>query len=91
MRAMNDNVKPRLNLIKLIFGIVLALPPIITSILFCLTLITRTNYLKAFENTPWSGDGYVENSGYGYMSALPIYMGLMAIAGAYLINKAFEK
>ena len=71
---------------SLIIGYILLLPATISVLLFLITLLTKTDTLDLFVNSAWTGTvRYLEGGG-GYTSALPIYFGLMAIAGAYLIK-----
>jgi hypothetical protein len=75
--------------IQEIIGYILLAPPTISVILFFLQF-TGVDGLKEFHIESWSGTyGYGgEGGGGGYTSALPLYFGLMAIAGAYLIKNS---
>lgn len=87
---METKKRKRLDLLKknlgLILGIALLIPPIISVVLFLLELM-GVGTLYAFDYSynhsaqAWTGQG-------GSTSALPIYFGLMDIAGAYLIKDA---
>jgi hypothetical protein len=68
-----------------IIGYILLSPALISVLLFFISLITGAKTLKAFNYLEeWTGD-YSE--GGGYTSALPLYFGLMAISGAYLVKE----
>jgi hypothetical protein len=75
-----------------ITGYLLLTPSVISVFIFLIQLISKNDLLKHFRQTIWTGEydfGYAYESGgggAGYTSALPIYFGLMAIAGAYLIK-----
>lgn len=71
-----------------IIGLILLLPPIIGVILFILGVsdiddgeVVKLSHLSS----NWSM-GYDVDGGGGAMSATPIYLALMAMAGAYLIK-----
>jgi len=72
-------------------GIILLIPPTISVLLFTLNLLSD-NMGKVVElknlSSEWTG-GYSE--GGGYTSAAPIYLGLMAIAGAWLLKGTDKK
>ena len=74
-----------------IFGIILLIPPIIGVILFLLNLVSNDPgnipELRNLSNN-WTGD---YDSGGGYTSSAPIYLGLMAIAGALLLKGTDKK
>lgn len=79
-----------------IFGIILLIPPIIGVLLFTLNLLS--NDLGEIVNmsnlsAEWTGSiGYANDSGGGgYTSSAPIYLGLMAIAGAMLLKGTEKK
>jgi hypothetical protein len=74
-----------------IIGIVLLLPPIFGVVLFFLNLlIYRVGSIPEMGNLSdnWTGN---YSDGGGYMSAAPIYLGLMAIAGALLLKGTDKK
>ncbi len=82
----NQKIKSSPN-IERIIGIILLIPPIIGVLLFILNLFSRDlGRIVKLQNlsAEWTGNYSVD--GGGYMSAAPIYLGLMAIAGAYLIK-----
>jgi hypothetical protein len=72
-----------------IIGYVLLSPALLSVLLFIIDLLAESK-LEIFNNLHyiWRGtvDYYGEGGGGGYSSALPLYFGLMAIAGSYLIK-----
>lgn len=72
-------------------GYILLFPPLLSVLLFSINLLSR-NFSKIVGMTNlssnWSGN--MGDNG-GFMSATPIYFGLMAIAGAYLIKNSKEE
>ena len=86
-----EEKQPKQNIrLERIFGIILLIPPIIGVLLFILNLLSddigRIAELKNLSSE-WTG-GY--DTG-GYTSAAPIYLGLMAIAGALLLKGTDKK
>ena len=83
------------NMIKLILGIILLLPALISVLGFLIQLLTEANILKNFVDDAgiWTGslDYDSDGGGGGYMSALPVYLGLMAISGAVIIASIKEE
>lgn len=78
------------------FGIILLIPPTIGVILFLLNLLSNDiGDIPEMRNlsSNWTGDyNYARDSGGGgYTSAAPIYLGLMAIAGALLLKGTDKK
>jgi hypothetical protein len=73
-----------------ILGWMLLTPPLVSVLLFFIAL-TGSDTLKKFDDfESWTGSiNYYADAGGGggYTSALPLYFGLMAIAGAYLIKE----
>lgn len=75
-----------------VFGITLLLPPLISVLLFILNLLNEDmGSIVEMSNLSdnWTG-GYNyanESGGGGFTSAAPIYLGLMAIAGALLLKE----
>lgn len=71
-------------------GLVLLVPPLLGAIFFVISVfggdgeVPQLGYLRS----PWIAD--FSNEGGGGMSAAPIYLGLMAIAGAYLIKDTLQ-
>lgn len=78
-----------------IFGIILLIPPIIGVLLFLLNLLSNNiGDIPEMKNlsAEWTGTyGYGNDGGGGYTSAAPIYLGLMAIAGAILLKGTDKK
>ncbi len=75
-----------------IIGIILLIPPTIGVILFLINLISNDPgdipELRNLSNN-WTGD--YDSDGGGYTSSAPIYLGLMAIAGALLLKGTDKK
>ncbi|HTE23659.1 hypothetical protein [Flavitalea sp.] len=69
-----------------IIGYVLLAPPLLSVLLFFVNLFDSTGRIVKLSNlgAHWTGD-YASDGG-GYTSAAPIYLGLMAIAGASLLK-----
>ena len=77
----NDKVS-----IERVIGIIFLIPPILGVIFFILNVfISRVGNIPELSNlgSEWTGSG-------GYMSAAPVYLGLMAIAGAMLLKDSKE-
>jgi hypothetical protein len=76
--------------IERIFGIILLIPPTIGSVLFMINLfINSPGNIAEMKNlsSEWTGTyGHGNSGGGGYTSAAPIYLGLMAISGAFLLK-----
>ena len=90
METQEEKLKQSIKLER-ILGIILLIPPIIGVILFLLNLLSNDlGDIPKMENLSdnWTGKyGYAsEGGGGGYTSATPIYLGLMAIAGALLLK-----
>lgn len=76
-----------------VLGIILLIPPIVGIILFLLNLVNDDlgNILEMRNlSTVWVGKTGSSGEG-GYTSATPIYLGLMAIAGALLLKGTDKK
>lgn len=89
-----DNMeKVKRKYLELILGIVLLTPPVL-SVLSILFIYVGVNILRPFVNKEIGASyvwiGYIYESG-GFTPALPLYFGLMAIAGAYLISHSTIK
>lgn len=86
-----ENKQPKQNIrLERIFGNILIIPPIISVLLFLLNLINKDiGDIPEMRNlsSKWTGN---YDSG-GYTSAAPIYLGLMAIAGAILLKGTDKK
>ena len=79
-----------------IFGIILLIPPIIGVLFFSLNLLSNDlGKIVEMSNLSSEWTGYMkyssEGGGGGYTSAAPIYLGLMAIAGALLLKGTDKK
>lgn len=76
-------------------GYILLFPPVLSVLLFSLNLLSEDagDIIKMSNlSSNWSGwAGYSGDSGAGFTSSVPLYFGLMAIAGAYLITNAKEE
>lgn len=82
----NNNSEFKFNLERTL-GIILLIPPIIGVLLFLIGLMGTELKLEGLSNPNfWSGN--LANEGGGYSSPMPIYLGLMAIAGAILIKNS---
>ncbi len=68
-----------------VIGYILLTPAVISVFLLIVQLM-GANPLKEFESTAWTGEYGYNDGGGGYSSALPIYIAIMALAGAYLIK-----
>ena len=71
-------------------GILFLIPPIIGVIMFlCILLVSGF----CIENFPrcWNGISYYSGEVEAATPAIPLYLGLMAIAGAYLIKGNLKK
>jgi len=94
-----EKEQPKQNIrLERIFGIILLIPPTIGVILFLLNLLSNDpGNIPEMNNLSynWTGRyGYARDSGGGgggYTSAAPIYLGLMAIAGALLLKGTDKK
>jgi hypothetical protein len=71
-----------------IIGYILLTPSLISVLMFLAQFFKLTELNINFMDTLWTGtwNWGGESGGGGYTSALPLYFGLMAIAGAYLIK-----
>ncbi len=70
-------------------GIFFLIPPILGVIAFVLCLFEIDNNFSNLSNlsSDWTTNYSYDNGG-GGMSAAPIYLGIMAIVGAYLIKNS---
>lgn len=76
-------------------GYILLFPPVLSVLLFTINLLIKDSgdIVKMYNlSVNWTGD-YTTNgeSGAGFSSTIPIYFGLMAIAGVYLITNVKEE
>ena len=92
-----ENKQPKQSIkLERIFGIILLIPPILGVLLFLLNLFVKDpGSIAALTNLSWkwtgSYDYSIEGGGGGFTSAAPIYLGLMAIAGAILLKGTDKK
>ncbi|MBL0258533.1 MAG: hypothetical protein IPQ03_13850 [Bacteroidetes bacterium] len=89
----------QINKLQIILGVVLLIPPVMSVFFFLQQLFIRYYPEIGIQNyyhlqTVWTGAvdyNYDKGGGGGYTSALPLYFGLMAIAGALLIMNGNKK
>ena len=74
--------------LELWLGIILLTPPLISVLLFLAQLFDIQTLRHFNFSNAWLGNII---SGGGYTSALPLYFGLMAIAGSLLISNSTKK
>ena len=70
----------------------LLIPPVLGVLAFVLQLFNADTDFSMMRNlsSDWTTNyGYAQGGG-GGMSAAPIYLGLMAISGVYLIKDSFQ-
>lgn len=74
-----------LSQIQLFIGVLFLIPPILGVILFTLNVFGLDGYIDSLDylSVNWTG-------GDGAMSAAPIYLGLMALAGAFMVHSAIK-
>ena len=72
-------------LVKLIIGLIFLIPPILGAIFFICEVYGMGGNIISLNRLSgnWTGDN-------GAMSAAPIYLGLMALAGSYLTHSAIN-
>ncbi len=72
-------------LIQLVIGVIFLIPPILGAVFFTLQVFGINGDVISLEelSTNWTGD---RNA----MSAAPIYLGLMAIAGTLIVHSALR-
>lgn len=68
-------------IIELIIGIILLIPPILGAVAFTLNMFDLGGDFATMEHLSTSWTGYGES-----MSSAPIFLGLMALAGVYLLK-----
>ena len=75
-------------------GYILLFPPLLSVLLFTINLLVEeSGPIIGMDNlsTYWTGGAFqTGDSGAGFTSSIPLYFGLMAIAGAYLIKNSNE-
>lgn len=69
-------------------GIFFLIPPILGVIAFVLCLFDIGSHFSRLSDLSGSWTNDFSSNGGGGMSAAPIYLGLMAIVGAYLIKNS---
>lgn len=69
-------------------GIFFLIPPILGVIAFVLCLFDIDSHFSRLSDLSGSWTNDFSSNGGGGMSAAPIYLGLMAIVGAYLIKNS---
>lgn len=75
-----------------VFGIILLIPPILGVFMFILNLFSQDLGKMSNLSHEWTGDWNSSgDGGGGYTSAAPIFLGLMAIAGAFLKEQTKSK
>lgn len=91
------NKQPKQSIkLERIFGIILLIPPILGVLLFLINLFVEDpGRIAELTNLSWKWTGSYDYSsqggGGGFTSAAPIYLGLMAIAGAILLKGTDKK
>jgi hypothetical protein len=93
--------KQQMRVIELIAGVILLIPALLSILLFMYALAfghgEGSKIYPDLSYSIWSGYTEIHGNyssgvgGGGYTSAFPIYCGLMAIAGAYLIKDSESK
>lgn len=77
-----------------LLGIILLIPPLIGVLLFTINIfIKNAGDIPKLNNlsTYWTGGYSFNTGGAGFTSSAPIYLGLMAIAGALLLKGTDKK
>lgn len=76
-------------------GYILLFPPLLSVLLFTINLfVEECGSIIKMDNlsTYWTGGAFQNgDSGAGFTSSIPLYFGLMAIAGAYLIKNSTKE
>lgn len=74
-----------IGLVQLFFGVIFLIPPFLGVIFFTLDVFNIGGKISSLHylSTNWTGDSNA-------MSAAPIYLGLMAIAGTLIIHSAIK-
>lgn len=75
--------------IECVIGILFLIPPLLGVFAFVLCLFgCEWEFAMMGElSSSWTGSSYVEG---GYTSAAPIYLGLMALAGVWLVKDSIQ-
>lgn len=88
METQENQSKKKANLERIV-GIIFIIPPILGVIFFILNVfISYVGDLPELDNLSSNWTGNYSGNGGGFMSAAPIYLGLMAIAGAMLLKES---
>lgn len=73
-----------IGLVQLVIGIIFLIPPILGAIFFMLNVFGIGGVVSLKElSANWTGDNNA-------MSAAPIYLGIMAIAGTFIVHSAIK-
>lgn len=91
---METNEMKRKPKLTKVIGIIFLIPPLIGVLAFLLAIFDNNLFTDIEDYVAWSGDADYNWSnsmggggGGGYSSMLPVYLGLMALSGAYLIKE----
>jgi hypothetical protein len=88
METQENQSKKKANLERIV-GIIFIIPPILGVIFFILNVfISYVGDLPELDNLSSNWTGNYSRDGGGFTSAAPIYLGLMAIAGAMLLKES---
>lgn len=88
METQENQSKKKANLERIV-GIIFIIPPILGVIFFILNVfISYVGDLPELDNLSSNWTGSYSRDGGGFTSAAPIYLGLMAIAGAMLLKES---
>lgn len=88
METQENQSKKKANLERIV-GIIFIIPPILGAIFFILNVfISYVGDLPELDNLSSNWTGNYSRDGGGFTSAAPIYLGLMAIAGAMLLKES---
>ena len=74
-------------------GLLLLIPPVLGVIFFIISVFGGGGRVTQLENLQphWLADwSFSDGGGGGGMSAAPIYLGLMALAGSYLLKDTLQ-
>lgn len=77
------------SIIQKVIGYVLLIPPIMSVAIFVLQIFIGEKMQLFSIKSPFflsAWTGFLGGTGGGFFSPLPLYFGIMAIAGAYLIK-----
>ena len=87
-----EESKVKAKKIECILGILFLIPPILGVIAFVLCLFDCDWEFATLDNlsAEWTTRYGYDRGGGGGMSAAPIYLGLMSLAGVWLVKDSFE-